>query len=252
MKTITIHKNNIHKGSLILINKFYPLIKQEKDHNISLIPAYSQNSEVLLEIKTAAVLTHLIGMLQCQEDILPVSGYRSTKEQERIYANSLEKNGRVFTEKYVALPGHSEHQTGLAIDLALKQDNIDFIRPEFPYEGICNVFREKAPLYGFVERYPKGKEEVTGIAHEPWHFRYVSYPHSVIMKENNLALEEYMEVMKLYPYQGKHFLTEIYKQKIEIFYVNASTALTTIELPDDSIYQISGNNIDGFVITLWR
>jgi D-alanyl-D-alanine dipeptidase/carboxypeptidase len=205
-----------------------------------------------LEIKTAAVLTHLIGMLQCQEDILPVSGYRSTKEQERIYEYSLEKNGREFTEKYVALPGHSEHQSGLAIDLALKQDNIDFIRPEFPYEGICNVFREKAPQYGFVERYPKGKEEVTGIAHEPWHFRYVSYPHSVIMKENNLALEEYMEVMKLYPYQGEHFLTEINKQKIEIFYVNASTALTTIELPDDSIYQISGNNIDGFVITLWR
>jgi len=252
MKTITFHKNDIHIGSLILINKFYPLVRREIGENIPLIPACSQNPEMLLEIKTAAVFNHLIGLLRCEDDILLVSSYRSFEEQWRIYADSLDKNGREFTEKYIAMPDHSEHQSGLAIDLALKQDKIDFIQPEFPYEGICNIFREKAPLHGFVERYQKEKEEVTGIAHEPWHFRYVGYPHSVIMKENNLVLEEYVEIMKSFPYEGEHFMTDINKQTIEIFYVYAGSSPTVIELPDDSIYQVSGNNIDGFIVTLWR
>ena len=83
------------------------------------------------------------------------------------------ENGEEFTNQFVARPGHSEHQTGLAIDLGLKQPDIDFLRPYFPYKGICQTFRELSTDYGFIERYPAGKEAITGIAHEPWHFRYV-------------------------------------------------------------------------------
>lgn len=64
----------------------------------------------------------------------------------------LQENGTEFTAKFVAMPGHSEHQTGLAIDLGLRQPDIDFIRPAFPYEGICQKFRELAPAFGFIER----------------------------------------------------------------------------------------------------
>lgn len=252
MRTITFHKKDIHKGSLILINQLYPLVKRGIGQDIPLTCVCMQSPDILLENKTAAVLTHLINLLRCQEDILPVSGYRSYEEQNKIYSEALAEHGREFTEKYVAIPGHSEHQTGLAVDLALKQDSIDFIRPEFPYEGICNIFREKALLHGFVERYQSGKEAITGIAHEPWHFRYVGYPHSVIMKQTNMVLEEYLDFMKGFPYEGEHFEIELSKQIIEIFYVNTSSALTMIELPDDSIYQVSGNNMDGFIITLWR
>jgi zinc D-Ala-D-Ala dipeptidase/carboxypeptidase len=252
MKTITFHKNDIYKGSLILINKCYPLVSRGSRNNLSLLPVGAQASEILLEFNTAAVLTHLIGRLQCQEVILPISGYRSLEEQKSIYEDSMKTNGREFTEKYVALPNHSEHQTGLAIDLALKQDHIDFIRPEFPYEGICNVFREKALQCGFVERYPRNKEAITGIAHEPWHFRYVGYPHSLIMQEYNFTLEEYVEFIKSYHYEGEHFITDINQQVVEIFYIRAVYSLTVIELPDEGIYQISGNNIDGFIVTLWK
>jgi D-alanyl-D-alanine dipeptidase/carboxypeptidase len=234
-----------------LINKLYPLAAQEIGHSLSLVPTWSQRPEILLEMKTAAVLSHLMSQIRCQDHILPVSGYRSRKEQLHIYTESLAKNGRDFTEKYVALPNHSEHQTGLAIDLALKKDNIDFICPDFPYEGICETFREKAPLYGFIERYQKGKEAVTGIAHEPWHFRYVGYPHSVIMKQYGLSLEEYVEMIRLYPYEEEHFITDINGQKIEIFYQKATMDHTELSLPEDSIYQISGNNVDGFIITIW-
>jgi D-alanyl-D-alanine carboxypeptidase len=252
MKTVSFHKDDIHKGSLVLINRRYPMKKDKTEQNISLIPAYVQDSDILLESKTASVLSHLIGILRCKEDIIPVSGYRSYEEQERIFTDSLLDHGKEFTYKYVALPNHSEHQTGLAIDLALKQDTVDFICPEFPYEGVCKEFRKKAPLHGFVERYQSGKEKVTGIAHEPWHFRYVGYPHSVIMQEKGFVLEEYMEFMKAFPYEGEHYVTSMNNQVIEIFYVNASSYLTTIELPEDAIYQTSGNNVDGFIVTLWR
>lgn len=249
MKTITLNKNDIHKGSIILINKCYPLVKQGQE--ISLISVCSDNPDIRLEITTAAILTHMIGMLNCKEDIIPISGYRSMEEQQRIYTKSLEENGKAFTEKYVALPNHSEHQTGLAIDLALMQSNIDNICPEFPYEGICNVFREKAQYYGLIERYQMGKEKVTGIAHEPWHFRYIGYPHSLIMKEKNFVLEEYIEFIRFFPYKDNHFIVNVNKQIVEIFYVNASSH-TEIQLPEDSIHQISGNNVDGFIVTIWR
>ena len=75
----------------------------------------------------------------------------------------------------------SEHQTGLAIDLGLASEEIDVIRPNFPYSGVCAAFRKQAADYGFILRYPAGKEAVTGIAYEPWHFRYVGVPHARFM-----------------------------------------------------------------------
>ena len=254
MRTISLNKKDIHKGNLVLINKRYPFLGSEEVHRIKLVPASTLNPQILLEIKTATVLSHLIGILKGQESILPVSGYRSYEEQSKIYVDSLFQHGKEFTEQYVALPNHSEHQSGLAIDLTINQEEADLIRPEFPYDGICNLFREKAPLHGFVERYRKGKEKVTGIAHEPWHFRYVGYPHSLLMKKYDLVLEEYVEFLKGYPYEGDHLITDLNQQVVEIFYINANVTsnFTTIELPEDSIYQLSGNNMDGFIVTLWR
>lgn len=89
----------------------------------------------------------------------PVSGYRSQREQSRLYDDSLRENGREFTEKYVALPGHSEHQTGLCIDLRPAGSEIDFIRLEFSYEEICQKFRERAHWFGLVERYPAARKK---------------------------------------------------------------------------------------------
>jgi D-alanyl-D-alanine dipeptidase/carboxypeptidase len=167
--------------------------------------------------------------------------------------NSLSELGLEFTKKYVAYPGHSEHHTGLAIDLAHNQEQIDFICPDFPYEGICNEFRNKATDYGFVERYQSGKEIITGIAPEPWHFRYVGYPHSRLMHEQNLSLEEYIDYLKGFPSTGQHLIISHHEHSFEIFYVDLSASVRVrIMLPENSLYQISGNNVDGIIITLWR
>ena len=244
MKTIELSKKQIYCGNLLLVNAQYPL---KNDNADDLAPVDIRFPDVLVKREVANVLQLIFEKISSGNFIVPVSGFRSEQEQAAIYDDSLKDNGKAFTRKYVALPNHSEHQTGLAIDLGLYSDHIDFIRPDFPYDGICEMFREAAPSYGFVERYPAGKEKITGIAHEPWHFRYVGFPHSAIMADMELALEEYVELIKNYTLE--HPL--LYKGT-EIYYVPANGKSTEIRLLEKSIYQISGNNVDGFVVTLWR
>lgn len=83
-----------------------------------------------------------------------MSGWRSFGEQQSIWDDTLAKEGEAFTRQYVAFPGCSEHQTGLAMDLAKAAPSIDFIRPDFPDEGPCGTFRRLAAQYGLIQRYP--------------------------------------------------------------------------------------------------
>lgn len=180
---------------LILVNQkhAYPMdIMQALIPN--LIPVYPERyPNILLERKTARAFCKLMEECDGWNWILPVSGWRSQEEQERIYADSIQNHGYEFTEEYVAKPGHSEHQTGLAIDVGLIQSEIDFIRPAFPeHHAICQRFRALASSWGFIERYPAGKEKITGIAYEPWHFRYVGITHAEKIRHMGLTLEEYL------------------------------------------------------------
>lgn len=261
MRTIKLNKKNILKGNLILVNKNYPYNTSKINTNEKLNLTYAMDSNIQLEKMAAKSLTKLIHDLQCAHKIVPVSGYRSLKEQRQIYTNSIMENGVDFTSKYVALPGHSEHQTGLAIDLGENSGTIDFIRPQFPYSGICGQFRYESMKYGFIERYPQGKEHITDIAHEPWHFRYVGYPHSEIMNSYDFTLEEYIEFIKNYTYKEEHYFYRLPYGKYEIFYIPSpltqnglilTSSSMSIELPEDVPYEISGNNVDGFICTLWR
>ena len=234
----------IHSGLLVLVNAEHPIRRRERP---VLAPA-APGSDVLLDTRAAAMLTGLISRLGAAGEIVPVSGWRSMREQREIWGGSMAENGTEFTRKYVALPGCSEHQTGLAIDLALRSDNIDFIRPDFPYDGICGRFRALAADYGFIERYQAGKEHITGIAAEPWHFRYVGRPHARLMSDNGLCLEEYVELLRSYPYPERLLETRGGVYEADVGFAFAKSKL---ELPD-APYQISGTNVDGYIYTLWR
>lgn len=251
MKTVTLLPEQIHTGSLILINANHPYRSDATQQHLA--PVNRESSHIVLHDRVVNVLSALMQKLQGWDQITAVSGWRSMEEQVDIFESSLRENGRSFTEKYVALPGHSEHQTGLAIDLALKQETIDFIRPDFPYTGICQRFRQQAPSYGFVERYPQGREAATGIAHEPWHFRYVGIPHAEIMAKHSFVLEEYLTFLKNYPYGISPYLHNVRGNQIMVSYLKANVAAQTQITIDDTVpYSISGNNTDGFIITQWR
>lgn len=231
IETVLVKKEDIYKGYLILVNQ-NNLIKKPV---LNLV----KENDIELEKTTHHALKEVLKKINAQDKIVWVSGYRSLQEQKKLYQDSIEENGLEFTQKYVALPNASEHQTGLAIDLGLKQEVIDFICPSFPRDGICEEFRSLAPFYGFIERYTKEKEKITGISSEEWHFRYVGYPHSKIMEEKNMCLEEYIAYLKKFPFPKK-----LSYQNYEISYIPYEE---NMKIPKN--VEISGNNQDGFIIT---
>lgn len=240
MKNITLKKEDIGKGELVLINPDYTL-KSTINNLVSFDEEY--NNIKLNNIANYSL--HLIlNNINAENKIVPVSGYRTLEEQKDIYNTSLKENGREYTQKYVALPNASEHQTGLAIDLALNEGNIDFICPKFPYYGICQNFRNIAPKYGFIERYKDEKKAITKISKEEWHFRYVGYPHSKIITEKDICLEEYIDFLKDFIYPNNPLIYEEYK----IFFIPYKDESISLEVEEN--YNISGNNVDGFILTI--
>ena len=116
------------------------------------------------------------------------SGYRSYKSQREIYMRDLSSKGEEYVSSYVAVPGSSEHQTGLAMDITNEANWITGESVEAQW------LRDNCHRFGFILRYPEGKEHITGKAYEPWHLRYVGKKAAEEIYTQGLALEEYMGV----------------------------------------------------------
>ena len=174
---------------LLLVNAAHPLPKVPWPDLTAVDECYP---DVLLERRVAGLLRACIQAVGGQGQIVPVSGWRSQAEQQSIWDDCLIKSGETFTRKYVALPGCSEHQTGLAIDLGLAAEKLTSSAPTFPRTASAAPSAAVPPILALCSGYPAGKEAVTGIAHEPWHFRYVGVPHARLMTEMGLTLEEYV------------------------------------------------------------
>lgn len=119
-----------------------------------------------------------------------MSGYRDYLYQEKIYNKLLLEKGFAYTFRSVAKPGCSEHQTGLAVDICVYKDNKCYIEHELEEMEETKWLIYNCYKYGFILRYPKYKEDITGYNYEPWHFRYVGDVAEHLYK-NNLLLEEY-------------------------------------------------------------
>ena len=124
------------------------------------------------------------------------SGYRSYIDQHIIYNNYVAVDGQANADRYSARPGHSEHQSGLAFDL-----NTNY------YTGLTQAFGEtpegkwlaaNCHKYGFIIRYPKEKESITGYMYEPWHVRYLGVEKATAVYESGLCLEEYLGITSVY------------------------------------------------------
>ena len=124
------------------------------------------------------------------------STYRSVKRQEELWAEFEQIYGRDYCEKYVAVPGYSEHHTGLVVDVCLIKDGIiiDDNDAMIAEKEIFAKVHSHLAEYGFILRYLEGKEEITGYAYEPWHLRYVGLEVAKKIAEKKLVLEEYLEI----------------------------------------------------------
>jgi len=121
--------------------------------------------------------------------------YRTVEMQQEIVERYTEKYGADYVRSYVAKPGYSEHHTGLAIDLYVVKDGVPVKENEDSMKetALWRKVHGRIAGFGFILRYPEGKEKVTGIAYEPWHFRFVGEAAAQRMAWHELTLEEYLE-----------------------------------------------------------
>lgn len=250
-------RDDLSKGNLVVVNEKYPL-REYGENNLSVI---AKNNEGHYQVKSESMqlnqealtaLNEMIGdfnQIQKTSDLIIISGYRNFNEQEKIHYDTLVSQGQTHTDAYVAKPDRSEHHTGLAVDFGLYDAN--GTSSEYDGTGIYSWINENCYKYGFVLRYDEAKKDKTGISYEPWHFRYVGRVHAQLMYELNLCLEEYITYLKSYSYytnpgQG---ITDTAKN-YSIYYVSAENDTTVIPVPTQKSYSISGNNIDGFIVTV--
>ena len=123
--------------------------------------------------------------------VVLASGYRGYAEQTWLFQEKVSEYGEERAETIVARPGTSEHQTGLAADIT--DAYYDIKKQELEYTDLYEWMSRHCQEYGFIVRYPKDKEDITGIIYEPWHFRYVGIPAATYIMEQGITLEEFLE-----------------------------------------------------------
>lgn len=186
--------------SLILINKDH-MIPDDYTFELTTI-----TDDVTSDVRCAGALADMIkGARNEGVYIYVLSPYRDLKRQTYVFDRKvdslMEENGYSYDEAYkkaaevVAIPGASEHQVGLAFDFVT--DHYWKLDEGFAYTPAGKWLMENSVDYGFILRYPKGKEDITFIEYEPWHYRYVGVKAAKEMKELGLTLEEYDKMIGL-------------------------------------------------------
>ncbi len=173
-------KNGVtYIDGVLVVNKTYPL---PEDYGNGLT---STTTNAFYEMQAASKLENL--------NIYLSSGFRSYSTQDRIYNNYVARDGKQMADTYSARPGHSEHQTGLAFD-------VNQINDTFNDSAEAKWLANNCYKYGFILRYPQGKEDITGYKYESWHFRYVGVDLATKLYNNGdwITLEEYFGITSSY------------------------------------------------------
>ena len=176
------------KGNLLLVNKYTKLSNDYVPENLVNIPltyAFDDNQtteEVLDAFKNMANAAK-------KEDLTLIvnSSYRDYASQEEVWNSYENAYGEEYADSIAARPGFSEHQTGLALDITTYGANKNTFEETDEFKWLQN----NAYKYGFILRYPKGKEDITGYAYESWHYRYVGKEAATEIKNMNITFDEY-------------------------------------------------------------
>ncbi|GGB44220.1 VanY-A/VanY-F/VanY-M family D-Ala-D-Ala carboxypeptidase [Fictibacillus barbaricus] len=237
-----IAEDQIYQGNLLLVNIEYPVHPESIKSDVINLSAHNEltkdygllNSEIYLSEDVAREFSEMIATAKKEgvRNFSINSGFRGFDEQSVLYQE--------MGSDYALPAGNSEHNLGLSLDVGSTQMKM----ADAP-EG--KWIEENAWKYGFILRYPKDKTEITGIQYEPWHIRYVGLPHSAIMKEKNFAFEEYLDYLK----EEKHISASINGEKYSITYYSISQS-RMINVPDNKYFEISGNNMDGVIVTVYK
>ncbi|MCR5294769.1 MAG: M15 family metallopeptidase [Lachnospiraceae bacterium] len=251
---LSFREADLHSGDLILVNSRYPYDFNANAETLDLsniLEKQSYRYQVEKEEYAVAgrILPHLDAMIETCDTAMKTqftgitSAYRSYEYQEGVMKEITELYGEDYASRYVAAPGSSEHHTGLAVDVGIFYEN--GLQGTFSESENAVWMRENCWQYGFIRRYAEDKTEITGISNEAWHFRYVGLPHAFYMHENNLCLEEYLDLLRNETAEDEPLRISCEGREYRVFF----TPEEEIDKPDTP-YQVSGNNVDGFIVTI--
>ena len=243
----------VYTGNLILVNNWTPFrFPADQESQLACVldgksgSYYVRDATVYLLPEALDALNRMLDDFQAQggsKSVNVVAGHRTAEFQQHLFDQSAERSGQEHAEKYVAKPGGSEHHTGLVVDFSLFYS--DGSSAEYDGSGEYAWINANCQNYGYVVRYEAGKEELTGIWDEPWHFRYIGVPHATQAAAQGLCLEEYIDYLKQFPFEGEHLTIQCAAGAYEVWYTQG----TEVYLPDSGEYSVSGNNVDGVVVT---
>lgn len=190
--------NHINQWELLLVNSEN---KIPEDYNIELEKVEANqyvDKRIDKDLRNMLNDARKVGL-----DPIICSSYRTIEKQTELYNKKVKeyikrgygnKKAKEIAAKWVAIPGTSEHQTGLAVDIVSKKYQI--LNERQADTETQQWLMENCYDYGFILRYPKEKNNITKITYEPWHYRYVGRENAKKIKENNLCLEEYIQYLK--------------------------------------------------------
>ncbi len=238
-KTVSVANEDLHKGSLVLVDSSHAAegnveSKSFMDFTYDHLRLPSKNLTIAAETTDS-----LVNMFN--------AFFNATKLGNVMIYSTM--NAPTAAQYSVVIP---ERVTGLTIDMAVLNEANGSHTP-FTGDGNYAWFLEHAHEYGYVQRFPAGKDEKTGQSELKWHYRYVGVPHAQYMHEHSLCLEEYLEELKSkYPYSGNHLKVTVGETDYEIYYVPVSTGATSVSVPKDKFSEISGDNVGGFIVTAYH
>ena len=254
-KTVT--EDDIHKGELQLINKDHAYHFLEEDQ-LSLIydqdggNYYLASFQIRMTQNTADHLHQLLGAFYEETGyqwIMVLNGFRSAEESQEIYDREVETQGKDYADAYTMQAGFSEHHSGLATDIVYYPSGNYFDQSDEE----LSWFYEHMADYGFIVRYPEDKVAITQIAHESWHLRYVGYAAAQDIYRKGLCLEEWIDLIH------ESSATDPYEIDTDqgtytVYYVpataNPESGRIEIPVPGTGSYTVSGDNIEGYIVTV--
>jgi len=184
------------RGLLILVNKEHSIDRDYKPEDLVKIRYFAADrSETTRYMRAeAAEAFHRLVEKASGEgiELKMTTAYRSYAFQKILFDNYVEKEGEEAANTYSARPGQSEHQTGLAVDVSSPSVGYQ-LTGEYSDTKEGKWLAEHAHEFGFIIRFPKGKEDITGYQYEPWHIRYVGLAAAMEIQERNLTLEEFLQ-----------------------------------------------------------
>lgn len=257
----TIKTSDYLRGSLILVNGTYPYVFDHTGEKLKEPEIFRVNTKIQDRNFKAADNNIILGDITIEalnvmfkdfvaatgkRDVMLNSAHRTKQQQQNILDKKIQQLGA--DQKIAQTPGNSEHHTGFAFDISIYPDGGVGART-FTGDGVYSWIYENCHKYGFILRYPEGKTEITGIAPESWHFRYVGVPHSTYICERGMTLEEYISEIRIYTENVPLIVDVSETESYSVYYVKKGDGPTTeFNVPKETGYCISGDNVGGFIV----